>query len=353
MAGTELPSAGSVSWLEREGGAGMNKKTILQSSEFFLLMVIMVIFVLFGFVNTAFFSLGNLFDIAKSMVETGILAMGCLVVLISGGLDLSFMAVAVFAMHSVSLFFGRHFHEVPLLLLLLCGMLIGAAVGLINSFFIAKLRLPSFIVTLGTSNVISGLCLAFIGSKQYNNIPSSMIDFSRWNIISVENASGGKSNLHGSVIVLLAVVLLTSFLLRKTMLGRKIYCVGGNPVSSSRIGIQNAWILVFVYCFMGAIAGLTGILHVCFQRMSNPYDLVGNELNVIAAVVIGGPRVGGGYGNTTGTILGVLLITMINNSLVMLRIPTFWQKAVVGMIIIIGTAVQILRYRRNQSSKGG
>ena len=327
----------------------MNAKKITGSSEFFLLAVILVIFVLFGFVNPAFFSLGNFFDIAKSMVETGILAMGCLVVLVSGGLDLSFMAVAVFAMHSVSLFFGRHFNGAPLLLLLACGIAIGAAVGLINSFFIARLRLPSFIVTLGTSNVISGLCLAFIGSKQYNNIPASMIAFSRWNIVSIGNAAGGKSNLHGSVLILLAAVLVTTFLLRRTMLGRRIYCVGGNPVSASRIGIANAKVLVFVYCFMGAIAGLTGILHVSFQRMSNPYDLVGNELGVIAAVVIGGPRVGGGYGNTVGTILGVLLITMINNSLVMLRIPTFWQKAVVGMIIIIGTAVQILRYRRSRA----
>ena len=99
---------------------------------------------------------------------------------------------------------------------------------------------------------------------------------------------------------------------------------------------------------MGTLAGLSGLLHASFQRMSNPYDMVGNELNVIAAVVIGGPRVGGGYGNTVGTILGVLLITMVNNSLVMLRIPTFWQKAVVGLVIILGTAIQIFRYRASR-----
>ena len=327
----------------------MSMNKITKSSEFFLLTVILAIFVIFCFVNPAFFSLGNLFDIAKSMVETGILAMGCLVVLVSGGLDLSFMAVAVFAMHSVSLFFGRNYNEAPLILLLVCSIVVGMLVGLINSFFIAKLGLPSFIVTLGTSNVISGLCLAFIGSKQFNKIPASLLEFSRWNIVSIENAGGGKSNLHGSVLILAVVIILTTFLLRKTMLGRSIYCVGGNPVSAARVGLNRTRILLFVYCFMGAIAGLVGILHVSFQRMSNPYDLVGNELNVIAAVVIGGPRVGGGYGNTAGTILGVLLITMINNSLVMLRIPTFWQKAVVGMIIILGTTAQILRYRRHQA----
>jgi simple sugar transport system permease protein len=130
-------------------------------------------------------------------------------------------------------------------------------------------------------------------------------------------------------------------------LGRKIYCVGGNPASSERLGFNNAAVLLFVYAFAGALAGTVGVMHASFQRMSNPFDLVGGELNVIAAVVIGGPRVGGGYGNTVGTMLGVLLITLINNSLVMLKIPTFWQKATIGFIIIAGTAAQLYRYKKN------
>ena len=175
-----------------------------------------------------------------------------------------------------------------------------------------------------------------------------MISFSRWNVISVENAAGGRANLHGGIIILAVAAVLTTILLSKTMLGRSIYCLGGNPFSCIRVGFQNNKIIVFVYAFMGTLAGLSGLLHASFQRMSNPYDMVGNELNVIAAVVIGGPRVGGGYGNTVGTILGVLLITMVNNSLVMLRIPTFWQKAVVGLVIILGTAIQIFRYRASR-----
>ena len=326
----------------------MRIKNLVKTNEFFLFMIIILLCAIFGMINPAFFSLGNWFDILKSMIETGILAMGVLVVLISGGFDMSFMAVAVFSMHLICLYFGKYANDVPFYLLLLCGMAIGMVLGICNSFFVAKCKLPPFIVTLGTSNIISGLCLAFIGSKQVNNIPAAFIDFSRWNIISVENAAGGKANLHGGILILVAVVVLSTVLLSKTMLGRSIYCVGGNPFSSIRIGFQNSKILVFVYAFMGTLAGLSGLLHASFQRMSNPYDMVGNELNVIAAVVIGGPRVGGGYGNTIGTILGVLLITMVNNSLVMLRIPTFWQKAVVGLIIILGTTIQIFRYRRSR-----
>ena len=319
----------------------MTLRKIVKSNEFFLFAVIAVMCVIFGLISPSFFTVKNLFDVLKSMVETGILAMGCLVVMISGGIDLSFMAIAVFAMHTVSRLFGLYWNDAPMVLLLLCGMLIGILLGLFNSIFIAKFNLPPFITTLGTSNIIKGFLLAFIGSKQFNKIPAAM------------PTDEGNANLHVGVIILLAVAAVTSLLLNKTMLGRSIYCVGGSPASSERIGLKNIGILMFVYAFAGAIAGSVGIIHSSFQRMSNPFDLVGGELNVIAAVVLGGPQVGGGYGNVTGTLLGVLLITLINNSLVMLKIPTFWQSAATGLIIILGTVAQMYRYKRSQRAAKG
>ena len=323
----------------------MRLRKIVNSGEFFLFAIIAVMSVVFGCINPAFFSVANIFDILKSMVETGVLAMGCLVVMISGGLDLSFMAIAVFAMHTIARFFGTYYNDAPMLLLFLVGAFIGMLLGMFNSIFIGKFNLPSFIVTLGTSNIIKGFLLAFIGSKQINKIPQAMIDFSKNNLITIESPTGN-ANLHVGVLVLAGIAILTSILLNKTMLGRSIYCVGGSPSSSERIGFHNTRILVFVYAFAGAIAGLAGVMHASFQRMSNPFDMVGGELNVIAAVVLGGPQVGGGNGNVTGTLLGVLLITLINNSLVMLKIPTFWQKATIGVIIILGTVAQIYRYKK-------
>jgi simple sugar transport system permease protein len=325
----------------------MRIREALKTNEFFLFSIIVVMGIVFALFNPMFFSINNLFDILKSMVETGIFAMGSLLVLISGGIDLSFMAVAVFAMHSVTKFFGEYWGSASILTLFIAGAGIGTLLGMFNSLFIAKFKLASFIVTLGTGNIIKGFLLAFIGSKQINKLPQAMIEFSKSNLITIKT-TGGNANLHAAVLVLAAVVILVSILLSKTMLGRKIYCAGGNPVSSERVGFNNGRILLFVYSFAGALAGLTGVIHTSFQRMSNPFDLVGGELNVIAAVVIGGPRIGGGYGNTAGTMLGVLLITLINNSLVMLKIPTFWQKAAIGFIIILGTVIQIYRYKRKQ-----
>jgi simple sugar transport system permease protein len=325
----------------------MRIRETIKTNEFFLFSVIVVMGIVFALFNPMFFSINNLFDILKSMVEMGIFAMGSLLVLISGGIDLSFMAVAVFAMHSITKFFGEYWDNAPILTLFIAGAGIGTLLGMFNALFIAKFKLASFIVTLGTGNIIKGFLLAFIGSKQINKLPRAMIEFSKSNLITIKTIDGN-ANLHATVLVLAVVVILVSILLSKTMLGRKIYCVGGNPVSSERVGFNNGKILFFVYSFAGALAGLTGVIHTSSQRMSNPFDLVGGELNVIAAVVIGGPRIGGGYGNTVGTMLGVLLITLINNSLVMLKIPTFWQKASIGFIIILGTVIQIYRYKRKQ-----
>ena len=324
-------------------------KKIVKSNEFFMFAIILVMFCIFGIINPAFFSVANLFDLSRSMVETGILALGVQVVMISGGIDLSFMAIAVFAMHTVSKYMGMYWNDAPFILLVLMGAVIGLVLGLFNSLFIAKFKLPPFIVTLGTTNIFKGLCLVFIGSRQINNIPASMIDFSKTNLISVQ-AEQGMANLHIGVLILVVLALLTSYMLNKTRLGRSIYCVGGSESSAERVGFKPFMVLLFVYAFAGAISGMTGVMHASYQRMSNPFDLVGRELNVIAAVVLGGPRVGGGYGNTVGTLLGVLLLTLVENSLVMLKVPTFWQDAVVGVIIIVGTATQIYRYKKSKKA---
>lgn len=325
-------------------------KRIFRTNEMFLLIIIVVLCIVFGIINPAFFTLDNAFDISKSLVETGILAMGCLVVMISGGIDLSFMAVAVFSMHTIARFFGDYYNDAPFPLLMLVGIAIGAVLGMFNAIFVAKLKLPAMIITLGTCNIIKGFCQAFIGSRQINTIPESMIDFSRFNIISLTTADGGRANLHFGVVLLLAVILVTTFILKKTTLGRSIYCIGGSEASAERVGFKPILILLFVYAFAGALSGMTGVIHASYQRMSNPFDLVGQELNVVAAVVLGGPRVGGGYGNTAGTFLGVLMLTLVENSLVMLGVPTFWQDAVVGVIIIVGTATQIHRYKKRKKA---
>ena len=123
------------------------------------------------------------------------------------------------------------------------------------------------------------------------------------------------------------------------MLGRAIFAIGGSVESARRVGIAVRRTQFFVYVYVGALAGLAGIIHASMARVANPFDLVGLELSVIAAVVLGGARLIGGYGTLTGTLLGVALIVLVRNSLVVLGIPSTWQAVVIGVLILIGTGL--------------
>ncbi|MEM8823211.1 MAG: ABC transporter permease, partial [Pseudomonadota bacterium] len=209
--------------------------------------------------------------------------------------------------------------------------------------------LPTLIVTLGTLSLFRGALLTFIGTAQISNLPSGMRDFSRWMMLRGTDADGNFYSLHWAFAFLVVVVVLTWFILNRTTLGRAIYAIGGAPESARRIGIDVKRTQMFIYVYVGALAGLAGIMHGSLARISNPQDLVGLELSVIAAVVLGGARLTGGVGTLTGTLLGVALIVLVRNSLIVIGVPSVWQSVVIGALILLGTglpAYQALRAQR-------
>jgi simple sugar transport system permease protein len=142
------------------------------------------------------------------------------------------------------------------------------------------------------------------------------------------------------------VVVGTWFLLHKTLLGRQIYAIGGSTESARRIGINVRGVQIFVYAYVGGLSGLAGIVHASLARVANPFDLVGLELSVIAAAVLGGARLTGGYGTITGTLLGIALIVLVSNSLILLGIPSTWQSVVIGGLILLGTGLPAFQAKR-------
>jgi len=141
-------------------------------------------------------------------------------------------------------------------------------------------------------------------------------------------------------------VVLTWAILHRTMLGRQIFAIGGSVESARRIGINVRGVQFFVYVYVGVLAGLAGIIHSSMARVANPFDLVGLELSVIAAVVLGGARLAGGHGTLTGTVLGVALIVLVRNSLIVLGIPSTWQSVAIGVLILIGTGLPAWQAKR-------
>jgi simple sugar transport system permease protein len=225
---------------------------------------------------------------------------------------------------------------------LLAGV-IGLLLGLINAFFIGTLRLPTMIVTLGTLNAFQGFLLTFVGTQLITQVPLGMRSFSRTMLVRLETPDGTIVSLPVAFLILVVVATATGLLLNRTMLGRSIYALGGAPESAARVGVRVVGVQYFVYAYVGALSGVAGIVHGAMARVANPFDLVGLELSVIAAVVLGGARLSGGHGTLFGTLLGVALIVVINNSLITLGIPSTWQNVLTGLLILVGTGLPAVR----------
>ncbi|EWG10001.1 ABC transporter permease [Cytobacillus firmus] len=322
-----------------------------QTTEFYLIVIISLLFLTIGSQNSAFFSINNMFDLIRSGIVPGIFVVCALIVLVSGGIDVSFPAIAAFSMFTTTTILSEAGFNGPIIVPFLIGGAIGFILGIINAVFIALFKLPTLIVTLGTSSLFSGFLLTFIGSSQISNLPTSMLNFSKMQILKFTDETGIVVGLPISVLVTAGIVILVSLLLKYTMIGRSIYAFGGDPASAERVGFSPVFIQFFVYSFVGMLSGIAGIMHTSMMRNSNPVDLMGSELLIIAAVVLGGTRISGGHGTIKGALLGLLLVITIQNSLILMGIPSYWQRFVIGALILIGTGLTAVQVKKTNAKR--
>ena len=322
--------------------------SFLRKTESIVAITIILLCIIVGIINPVFFTIDNAFDLLRSTIVMGIFAMGVLLVIISGGIDVSFTAVAVFAMYTTTKLLNAYWVEAPIWVAFIMAAIIGLGLGFVNAFFISRFKLPTLIVTLGTLSMFHGFVLFAIGNGIIRNLPPSFTAFARSTLIEVPLSNGGVSRLHPAIFLTVAAALLTWLLLDYTMLGRGVYALGGAREAAERAGFNLPRIQYFIYGTVGLLSGIAGITYAALGRQANPQDIVGSELNVIAAVVLGGATLTGGRGTVLGTLLGVALVVIMNNSLILVGIPTTWQRVVLGVIIIIGTGVPALQAQRAQ-----
>ncbi len=315
-------------------------------NEVLVAAVILAFCVLAAFSDPRFLSIATLTDLLRSGIVLSIFAVGAMLVLVSGGIDVSFTAIAAFTMYVIAMMLNAVMPWMPWWGALAIGIGIGAGLGAINAVLIAGFGLPTLIVTLGTLSVFRGFMLTFVGQKQITTLPPGMREFGRMMMIRGTNADGSFYSLHAAFLFSVAAVVLTWAILHRTMLGRAIFAIGGSVESARRIGVKVRTTQAFVYVYVGALAGLAGIIHASMARVANPFDLVGLELSVIAAVVLGGARLAGGYGTLTGTLLGVALIVLVRNSLIVIGIPNTWQSVTIGVLILLGTGLPAWQAKR-------
>lgn len=314
-------------------------QAFVRRPEFVTLLLIVLLSVTVGLINERFFSWQNGVDVLRSSIRMGIFALGVLMVLAAGGIDVSFTAVAVFALYATTKLTLGVWPGAPFAVMVLVSVLMGLALGLVNGFVVERYRVPSLIVTIGTQYLYRGALLAFVGTAHIMNIPAAMDAFGRTNITQFSTADGIRVSLPVAFLALVAAAVLTWWILRRTLMGRAIYAVGGSLPIAERLGFSVRTVLLFVFGYAGLLAGLGGIVHGSLNRQANPFDLVGSELDIIAAVVLGGARVTGGTGSVLGTLLGVVLVIIINNSLILMGVPSTWQKVVIGALILVASGI--------------
>ena len=226
----------------------------------------------------------------------------------------------------------------------------GTVLGSINGVLAAWLKLPTLIITLATSSIYMGIMQGVLKCRVIAVMADPLERLSETYLFVAQNKESGlTSPLPVLFLLLIAVILVVGVMLKYTMLGRSIYAFGGDPVSAQRAGFNTVFIQIFVFAFMGCLAGLGGMTRTVLTGSCQPTTLDGYEMTCIAAAVLGGTRLSGGVGTVKGSLLGVLLMMIVSNNLILLGIPTYWSKFVTGVFIILGIGIssyQALRAQR-------
>jgi len=321
----------------------MDFKRLFRRSETILIFAIIVLSLIIGIKSPSFFSIASIFDIFRSSIVQLIFALGVLIVIVSGGIDISFPTIGIFSGYTAVVLMQRlELNPNGLIVPLVASVIIGVALGAVNALVIAGFGIPTLIATLGTAGIFRGCMLSFVGITFISEIPVGLDNFATADLIRIESPTAPLARLHILIIPITLLTIGISFLLRRTMFGRSVYALGGGSESARRLGISTRRVQAKIYMLVGGLSGFAGILFVSLQRKASPYDLAGSELDVIAAVVLGGASIMGGYGTVFGTVLGVLLINLIKGNLILLGVSSSWQRAAVGVLLLIGITVQAI-----------
>ena len=324
---------------------------LLKRNETYLFFVIVAFSFVVTIINPSFLTIENMFDLIKSSSGMAILSIAFFVGLLAGGIDISFPAIAIAGQYiAVNTLIALRVDNLLLAFLISCA--VGTAMGAINAFFISRFRLPALIVTLGTSNIFHGALLVFVGTRAINTgqLPDCFKTFGHMNALNLTRPDGTVYGLSIFAVLLLCIFIMTWFILKHTLLGKSIYAVGGSYEASKRAGFDINRTLFFVYSYIGFLSGFMGVMHLSLIRYSNPNYIVDTELlKVIAAVVIGGSKITGGSGTLIGTLLGVIMMVILEKNLVLIGLSSYWHEFFTGFIIVMG--VSITYYRSKLQSK--
>jgi ribose transport system permease protein len=279
----------------------------------------------------------NIFNVLRAFSWIAIAAFGEILVIIIAGIDLS--VGSTMALSGLAAGFAYRADQ-PMVVGLLVGVLTGALVGVVNGLIVTRGRLPAFIATLGTLSIGRGLCYGLTNGQPLTEFPDAFRKLGQYElpIMGV--------NIPLPVIYMLVLAVIMGFFLARTTWGYRIYALGGNEQATALSGINTGRLKLLVFTLSGLLAGIAGVVMTARLGVASPTAAAGYELDVIAAVFIGGASTLGGEGSIVGALMGAAIMQVLRNGLVLLGFPAYWQSAAIGLVIVVTLMLDQYRKRR-------
>jgi ribose transport system permease protein len=308
-------------------------RQIAAARESALVVVLLIMGTAMTIASPVFLDMGNLEAILVALSVEATIAVGMMILLISGGFDLSVGSVVGFTgvVTGLSLQAGM-----PVAPAILTGLIAALAVGILNGLLVAKMEINPFITTLGMSIAIRGLLLVLAHGRAVLNLPPAFTVIGQ----------GSLFGLQFPILVMLAIVIIGDILMRNWRFFRQNYYIGGNEKAAGLSGINVDFVKIANYCVVAVLAGVAGILTTARFGTSSVTFGTGVELRVITATIIGGASLSGGEGSVFGAFLGALFMGVLANALNLLGVDAYWQNLITGLILILAVLFDVLNERR-------
>lgn len=338
-------TAASTSAKGQKSSPGIGR-LLLEGRAFFALILIVAVF---SFLSPNYFTLGNFLTMASHVAIYGILALGMLLVILNGGIDLSVGSVlalsgcvAGFLMGGVTLQVAGVILYPPVWAIVILTLVVGGLVGALNGVLIAWFRVPAFVATLGVMYVARGVALLMTNGLTYNSL-SGHADLGNTGFGWL-----GFNRLFGvpiSVLILAALAIVTALVLGRSAFGRWLYASGGNARAAELSGVPVKRVQITVYTVSGILSAIAGLVLSSQLTSAGPTAGTTYELTAIAAVVIGGAALTGGRGTVQGTMLGAFVIGFLSDGLVIIGVSSYWQTVFTGTVIVLAVLLNSIQYK--------
>ena len=295
-----------------------------------LIVVFLLIIIILSLAAPRFLNIKNLINILRQVSINGVLAIGQTFVILLGGIDLSVgSGVALAGVLAADM------HKYNPVLVFVVPLLVGSFAGFVNGAVVTKFKVPAFVITLGMMTILRGVTFLYTNGQSIYNLPAWFKNLGQGDLVGVPIP----------IIVLVLMTIVGYVILQHTRFGRYVYAIGGNEEGARLSGVRTKSIMLWCYVFCGFCTALAGVVLSARLNAGEPVAGEGYELDAIAAVVIGGTSLAGGQGTVIGSIIGALVIGVINNGLNLLNVSSYWQMVAKGCIIVL--AVIIDQYKQH------